>query len=283
MYHPEKKLQRRKLYVRLYPNIKIFIQKGSDRMPLITYRNKNPDRPTEGYTEWLADMLRTHSIGRAVAKELFSCSDWMLRTMKNDIDYIRIAKISDTRKYLLSIGEENVASLLDGRSGIFFNENQLYSWLLNMPTYVRQTKRIPLADAFHNDQKAISDYLWLKEDYKTCAKFKKEPWLAKRALELLIAHTSKFCPQYAEHLYTKRRALPFLSVSPFAWFNDTNGSFFSAAEAIRHHAFANAETMYRAMFLAGAIKISFGRQKTYFFVPDDPQADTMLVSADWTP
>ena len=250
-------------------------------MPLITFRPTDSNHPKKGYTDWLLHKLIYFDVPKADAKFQLACSNTMLQTIQESVDYIRVRKAYLIKELFLLVGGVTAASVLDSRSAVYYHREQLRNWLINTPTYTRQTKLISLNEAYRNDPTAVKKHTELREEYLSIRATSNNETKTKEALERLRSHISSYCPQYVGPRYADRKSVPAVSVEPFPWIDSKGGRWFSAADAIRRHVYTNTEMMYRSMFLSGAIKITFGTRKTYFFVPDEPEDKSLVVSALW--
>lgn len=172
-------------------------------------------------------------------------------------------------------------------SAVVFDGEDLRRWLINKATFTRQTRRIDL-------------YAYMKRYHVTNPKRmlgmlpptpdKKDRLSAKRLAE----HSEIILSE------TKRSAIQPIEVEPFDFFDKKlifPKEYYHTEEDRRNDKKASSEICYRDMYLAGAIKIQLGLQKTMFYIPEEDDLppleelvrqpinspDYPLVTADWEP
>lgn len=172
-------------------------------------------------------------------------------------------------------------------SMVVFDGKDLRKWLINKATFTRQTRRIDL-DAYMQryhitNPKRVLGMLPPTPD-------KKDRLSAKRLAEQFDVIMSE----------TKRSAISPIEVEPFDFFDKKlifPKEYYHTEEDKKNGKKASSEICYRDMYLAGAIKIQLGLQKTMFYIPEEdnlpPLAELVrlpinspaypLVTADWEP
>ena len=250
---------------------------------LIRFTGKHEKEPTRGYLPWLASMLSEAGFDypKTTLVSRLACSEKMVQIIQKHVDYIRIRdpRLSSTM-LLTSIPPrsawQNAAALLaeDYHASTYYNRKQLMQYLVETPAYTKQTKRVPLEEAFRGDLDGINAYKELDtkldralhDDSITTEKYKMLQVLVnKEKLELV----KKYCPEcyFTMRFKTKRTAVEAVPVEPFDWFTPSeNGYFLSAAKEQHSDIYRNTETLYREMYISCATKITFGPNKTFFYI-----------------
>lgn len=225
-------------------------------MPLITYISPDPKHPSKGYPEWLTKQLATFRVRKVALRDALNCSEYTIQTIQDHVDYIRIRRPWLTKQFLAS----EAAAILNDDSATYYNADQLMQYLVGTPAYSRQTKFVRVEAVFGGEVECIKKYRELFG--ATCSGTEDEKKKAEAALSSFLAET---CPEHAKAIYAKkhRDSLKEIPVPAFDWFSGRD--FIPANTAVQN--FRNVETLYRSMIAQGAIKITFGTRKTFFYVP----------------
>lgn len=254
---------------------------------LIRYEGKDKKNPSHGYLPWLASMVATNGFDmpKPWLMSRLACSEKMMQIIQQHVDYIRIQNPELTVAMLQPLFPhegywDTAAGILAGdlHASTYYNRAQVMQYLINTPTYTRQTKRVPLEEAFRGDLDGIRAYKSLDERLeKAAGKLEHDEFVK---LKIAIANAKdelldKYCPECTQTVLNKkhRTAVEAVEVQPFDWFteNKEKGRFISAARAQRSGVYRNTEMMYRDMFVSCATKITFGKNKTFFWIPADEE------------
>ncbi len=237
-------------------------------MPLVSY-----DGDLSGYPDWLRAQLDTYNVPRNQLRVHLSCSDAWIRTIMRDVPYIKILRPMQTLKFF---GDDPVVqAVIEPESSIYFHAEYVAQFLMR-GQFTQQTKVVPAIQAFQGDLDAVEMYQKLELLQQLARESHCMPDLKKRN-EDMFRFLQGVCPDAAISEYDRAAVEP-ITVAPFDWFNaPKKAGYWLAANT---SGYRNRETLYRAMFQHGAIKITFGGNKTYFFVPSYPdESPTITVKA----
>lgn len=216
----------------------------------------------------------------------------IIQRLKIGRDYIskNISKNKQIRRHMISSNNKNGAELI-------FNGYDLRKWLMEHATFTRQTRRMHLDTVYEvfNDKDApLSDVLGplpiAPRDKRKRGNKKEEP-------HTLTDIFGRPLPLFSEK---KRKEISTIEVKPFDFWDKKlyfPKEYYREDHPVPGTHPLTAENCYRDMFLAGAIKIQLGKQKSMFYIPekdnlpplsdlkDIPINDTKLplLPAAWRP
>lgn len=268
---------------------------------LITYQNPKEQDPTRGYLPWLVSMLTRNGFNApkpSVAARLH-VSEKMMQIIQRHVDYIRVRYPDKTAMMLdkmrqYSSDADTALQMIDPHVSTYYQRDQLLQWLIDTPTYTRQTKFVSLEEAFRGDVAAIDEYRaavaaiteleGIRDKAADAKAYEAQHRDLERDLERIVKEHCRETIITTKIGRTHRTTVAPVAVQPFDWYsvNLSAGYFLSAAHEIQvKQPYRNTETLYRDMWMRGAIRITFGRNKTYFYVPARQPDQTFLVPADF--
>lgn len=250
-------------------------------MPLIKYVSKDPQHPKRGYSDWLAGMLTTHNIRKKALKTWLNVSEFSMQEIQQHVNFVRVRRPWLSKAFLQS----DIADMvLHDRSATYYDNAGLMRYLIDTPAYTRQTKIVPVEAALGGETALIKAYRRLEElehiAWVHAERDKPETVDAyRRAQKARIDWLDKNCPEHIKAVVarTHRQSLKEIPVKPFDWFSEL--IFIPANTATAKY--RNVETLYRSMIRQGAIKITFGSRKTFFYVPVVEPAEGRRFSQDY--
>lgn len=222
------------------------------------------------YPRWLLQQLPTYSMQRNDLMQRLNCSTTWIDEIQRHVDFIKILRPSLSRAFLKQIAVsqtelDTIRQVLSYRSSVYLNAQQVITWLTNNGTYTQQTRMVSINAAFHGDE-GLAERYWLLQ---TLAQAPDATMGAKRArTEFLRQH----CPDALITPY-QRNETPALPVEPFDWFS---GNFVAG----NSKEYPNRESLNRSMYKRGAIRITFGKNKTFFAVPPAPDERCICIRAN---
>lgn len=250
-------------------------------MPLIQYVSKDPKNPKRGYSAWLAGMLTTHNIRKRALKTWLNVSEFSIQEIQQHVDFVRVRRPWLSKAFLQSDLAEMV---LHDRSATYYDNAGLMRYLINTPAYTRQTKIVPVEAALGGETALINAYRDLEErEYLFWTRMRRDKPETinayRRAEQARLSWLDKHCPEHRKAVAarTHRQSLKEVPVPAFDWFSEL--TFIPANTATER--FHNVETLYRGMIRRGAIKITFGSRKTFFYVPTVEPAEGRRFDQDF--
>ena len=154
-------------------------------------------------------------------------------TIKDIMEKLRVGRDFIYKRILIDVEYQRVGAITR------VNKEMLIKWLMENATFLRQTVRVPKAE-FYN----------YGEEFR-----KKYP--------------SDVFTGKAEFFVQQRKNLPFRSVKPFnLWEMAEQGKLLHPKILLREGKYNDTEALYRDMFRLGAIKITLGGNKTFFYIPE---------------
>lgn len=272
-------------------------------MPLKFYVSDDPKHPTKGYGKWLKQQIYTGvNFPKSELEEIVQASAGFIRVIQQKVDYIRVYKgflktarrdpdlfFKDPSRFKIS--EDTVKEV--PQIGIFFDRKQLHDFLMYEPVYTRQTFHADLETAYDGDQELAARHLELEqqiddlqEKIHKLLELKDPKYLDNDKLEKLCKEKeaaarefgalSEFCEGHKKAMgaVMHRSKIKPVPVEPFEWWKC---DYFPANQFKKWY--KSTEMMYRDMFLSAAVKICFGKRKTYFVIPKQPE-HTLLVTVN---
>lgn len=246
-------------------------------MPLVEMKDG-----TQTYTEWLLQQLKTFNVQKQWLRERLNCTDRFIELIEQKVDYIKVVRGLIAPELIPETCSEDERETLMAvkacPSPIYLNGQDLLKYLVETPQYSRQTKLLSVElllreDAlhrYHDDVNLL--YNETNPHHRRVIRDRIERTLHSACPETLVVRK-----------YKDRKKYPPRKVAPFDWFT---GMHFRPANKLKD-SYRNQEAMYRDMFRRGAVRITFGKNKTYFYdyvQSDDDRGDEFsfaLVPADY--
>lgn len=222
------------------------------------------------YPRWLLQRLPTYSMQRNDLMQRLNCSTTWIDEIQRHVDYIKILRPSLSRAFLEQIAKtreelEMIQHVLNFRSSVYLNTQQVIAWLTNNGTYTQQTRMVSITAAFRGDENLAEQY-W---NLQTRAQARDATMGDKRAkTDFLRQH----CPDALITPYHRKKT-PVVDVAPFDWFS---GEFIPG----NSKDYPNRESLNRSMYKSGAVRITFGANKTFFAIPPAPDERCICIRAD---
>ena len=234
--------------------------------PMLVSYNEAP----KGYPRWLLHKIETYNLQRNDLMTRLNCSTAWIDEIQHHVQHIKVLRPLLSKAILQDIAitdeeRERIDEVLSIRSSIYLHRQQVVDWLMENATYTRRTKLVRLEAAFHYDTSLIDFYVELRQR----AESDEARMSDKRALTRFLREN---CPDALVSPY-KRSETPMIDVEPFDWFNRN----FIPGNT---RDYTNRESLNRAMFKRGAIRITFGKNKTFFSIPPEPDMRCICVRAD---
>lgn len=166
-------------------------------------------------------------------------------TIKEIMENLRVGRDFIYKRILIDVEYQKVGAVTR------VNKEMLIKWLIENATFVRQTVRVPKVE------------------------------LTKYSEEFRKKYQSDVFTDKAEFFVQQRKNLPFRVVKPFnLWEMAERGKLLHPKMLLREGKYNDTEALYREMFKRGAIKITLGGNKTFFYVPEGEGEGVLCPAMD---
>ena len=236
----------------------------------------------EPYSVWLLKQLKSFNVQKQWLRKKLNCTDRFIELIEQKVDYIKVIRSLIAPELIPETcsddERETLMAVKACPSPIYLNGQDLLKYLIETPQYSRQTKLLPVELLLRED--ALRDY-YADVDFLYNETNTHHRRFIRDRIERNL-HSG--CPEtLVVRKYKERKKYPPREVAPFDWFT---GMHFKPANKLKA-SYRNQEAMYRDMFRRGAVRITFGKNKTYFYdyvQSDDDRGDEFafaLVPADY--